>query len=210
MGGLIARAVVEDQALDPGNVEQLILLGTPNAGSSLGGLRFALEAAHVLAPDCGDAEYAKALLHGWRRSLVDGLGEAGGDLLPGSVFLTKLAARPRNPDVAYHVVLGTRGVLAEARLRALRAHLPALLGDRALARLTEPMVDAFLAGLDEVVDGRGDGAVSVARGRLEGVEPVLVPRDHLGLVRLRGLVGAPVEAGEHPVFAQIAAWLAGS
>src|SRR5262249_9703018 len=42
MGGLVARAVVEDPALDPGNVRTLICIGTPQKGSNLAGFRFAL------------------------------------------------------------------------------------------------------------------------------------------------------------------------
>jgi hypothetical protein len=41
-------------------------------------------------------------------------------------------------------------------------------------RFLGPRVDEVLADLDEVKRGKGDGAVSVGRGRLEGVDDVVV------------------------------------
>lgn len=209
MGGLVARAVAEDPALAPGNVRTLVLLGVPNRGSNLAGLRFGLEVADVLRT-AGDGPFGRALLEAWLAHLRDGLGEAGGDLLPGSVLLQELAARPRNPRVDYHLVLGTRSLLTPAQLARLREQVAAPLAEGQLGRtgrLVQPLVEQWLHDLDELVDGRGDGAVSVERGRLPGVEPVLVPFDHQGLVRRRGLLGAVAPDAEHPVFAQVAEWL---
>lgn len=205
MGGLVARAIIEDARLDPGNVEQLILIGTPNQGSKLAGLRIVLEAAHLL-PE-GIEQFGEAVLARWLESLRDGLGEAGGDLLPDSVFLRELAARGRNPRVDYHVVLGSRSVLSEAQRTQLAALVGSGLGRSTLTEVLRPKLEHWLADLDEVVDGRGDGAVSLARGRLDGIEPVIVPLDHLGLVRVRGVLGPSIPADQHPVFARIAAWL---
>src|SRR5262245_4283227 len=109
MGGLVARAVVEDQALDPGNVRVLVMTGTPNEGSNLAGFRFALELADALRELRSDELRGSADAGPFARALVlaaidhfrDGLGEAGGDLLPGSVCLQHLAARSRNPRVEY-------------------------------------------------------------------------------------------------------------
>jgi len=206
MGGLVARAVVEDKALDPGNVRTLILVGVPNSGSNLAGFRFALEVADVLR-DAGTAGFARELLAIVIDHWQDGLGEGGGDLLPGSVFLDKMAQRGRNPRVEYHLVLGTRSVLREEQLGPVQQAVKERLADRGLAKVVRPRLERWLGDLDELVDGKGDGAVSVARGRLEGVEPVLVPLDHHGLVRLRGLLGRVERAERHPVFVRIAAWL---
>jgi len=207
LGGLVARAVVEDPALDPGNVRTLVLTGVPNGGSNLAGFRIGLEAAAVLR-DAGGAEtYARELLAAVVDHWRDGLGEAGGDLFPGSVCLARLAARERNPKVDYHLVLGTRSVLREEQLAEVQKAVRAALGDRSLAKVVRPKLERWLADLDELRDGAGDGAVSVARGRLPGVEPVLVPLDHLGLVRLRGLLGRVEKPDEHPVFVRIAEWV---
>ena len=206
MGGLVARAVVEDEALDPGNVRTLILTGVPNSGSNLAGFRIALEVADVVR-DAGTEAFARELLSIVIDHWQDGLGEAGGDLLPGSVCLGKMAQRGRNPRVEYHLVLGTRSVLREQELGSIQQAVKDALADRGLAKVVRPRLERWLGDLDELVDGKGDGAVSVARGRLDGVEPELVPLDHHGLVRLRGLLGRVEKAEEHPVFVRIAAWV---
>ena len=209
MGGLVARAVVEDPELDPGNVRTLVLSGTPNRGSDLAGFRFVLEAADVLRdveePKHFASELLDACIDHWR----DGLGEAGGDVLPGSVFLTELAARSRNPRVDYHLVLGTKSLLQAAQLEAVRREATARLRGHTVGDLVRPRLDAWLSHLDELVDGRGDGAVSVVSGNLDGVETLLVPLDHLGLVRARGVFGSSVAPEDHPVFRSVAAWVEG-
>jgi pimeloyl-ACP methyl ester carboxylesterase len=204
MGGLVARDAVEDPELDPGNVEVLVLIGTPNAGSNLGGLRFGLEAAQFVRDSADLDRFGEALLGGMREHLLDGVGEAGGDLLPGSVFLTRMAARERNPRVRYHLVLGTRSVLSAAQFERLRETVAAAAGRQRWSRVARPRIEAWIADLDELVDGAGDGAVAVARGRLEGVESVLVDLDHLGLVRRRGLLG---RSEEQPVFELVRGWV---
>lgn len=206
-GGLIARAVVEDPALDPGNVRTLVLLGTPNQGSGLAGFRFALELADVLREVDGERRFAEELLEAVIDHWRDGLGEAGGDLLPGSVCLERLSRRERNPNVRYHVVLGTRSVLQPGQLAAVRDAVRARLAAAELGQVVRPRLEAWLDGLDELVDAKGDGAVSVVRGALPGVEPVLVPLDHVGLVRRRGLLGAVRPGEPHPVFELVRQWL---
>lgn len=205
MGGLVARSVIENERLDPKNVQTLVMLGTPNRGSDVASLRCVLEAYQVLrdtsAPSA--AELGEAIVEHWR----DGLGEAGGDLLPGSVFLQQLGARPRNPRVRYHLVLGTRSFLTERQLDALRDDARRRLGDDAVSRLVRPRLERWLADLDELVTGKGDGAVSVAAGALDGVSPLLVPLDHRGLVCRQGWLGT-CAAEDHPVFPHVADWIA--
>jgi hypothetical protein len=51
-------------------------------------------------------------------------------------------------------------------------------------------IDGYLGDLDELVRGRGDGAVSVKRGRLNGVEDtVLLDFDHLSMFTQDGSSG---------------------
>jgi hypothetical protein len=60
-------------------------------------------------------------------------------------------------------------------LRNTAGRVPMVAG--AAARL-----DGLLAEMDEVIDGKGDGVVSVERGRVEGVEDVVVlPFGHLSV-----------------------------
>ncbi len=208
MGGLVGRIAVEDPDLDPGNVELLVQIGTPNRGSNLACLRFGLDAAHLLQRPDGADSFGRGLYAAMQDNLVDGLGEAGGDLWPRSVFLAKVAAHGRNPRVAYRAVLGTRAPLSEAQLGALRQRAAAWLGAAARTRWLRPGVETWLADLDELVDGRGDGAVSVARGSCAGVEPVLVRLDHVALIRRHGVLSRTAPSAPHPVFACVEQWLA--
>ncbi len=205
-GGLIARAALEDPALDPGNVQRLVLIGVPNAGSDLAALRALIEAWHVVRGIDDVRHAARDLLASTLLHWTDGRGEAGGDLLPGSVFLQQLAARERNARVQYHAVLGTRSLLTEEQLTNTTAAVRRLLGSEA-GEVVLPKLQRWLDDLDELVDGQGDGAVSVAAGALPGVEPVLVPVDHRGLVRTKGLLGPAIPADEHPVFRRVAEWV---
>ena len=207
-GGLIARAMLENERLDPGNVEMLIQIGAPNRGSKLAGLRFALELDDLLGAGADRDGFARALLAGMRANLIDGLGEAGGDLLPGSVFLERLARGARNPRVRYRLVLGTRSLLSAEQLAELRGRADTLLDSSRASRVLRTKLVAWLEALDELIDGRGDGAVAIERGSLEGVQPVFVPLDHVGLLRTKGLLGRIEDAHAHPVFTQVRAWLA--
>jgi pimeloyl-ACP methyl ester carboxylesterase len=207
MGGLVARAVLEDPELDPGNVTRLLMIGTPNRGSRLAGTRIALDAARVLRESRGTEDYADALREHVVAALRDGLGEAGIDLLPDSVFLTRLERCERNPNVAYHLVLGTRAPLDRVMLATVGGLVLSRFARLDGSEILLPKARRFVADLDELIDGSGDGAVSVARGRLAGVEPVLVPLDHVGLVHRRGILAAVPDGEPHPVFAQVARWL---
>jgi hypothetical protein len=193
-GGLIAREVVESRSLDPGNVTRLVLVGTPNGGSPLAGLRVVVEAWALGKRVANGHDGAFAA------GFVDGLGEAGGDLQPGSVFLRRLAARPPNPRVVYHVVLGTRAPFAAADVERVQRVVEASLQRSGVGRLLQRKVAAWFADLDEVVDGRGDGVVSVARSSLPGVTPLLVPLRHDELLALR-------DGRDQPVFAFLASVL---
>ncbi len=176
MGGLVARACIESPELDPGNVEQLIMVAPPTQGAQLARVAVATDVwEHWLSRREGDC---------WTRvhdSFVDGLGEAGSDLCPGSTFLTDLNARPRNPRVKYTLLLGTAASLRDDQMNwllatARTARLAA--SDDAADQIKA--VESLLVDLDELVDGRGDGVVSVERGRLSNVaDTVVLPFGHL-------------------------------
>jgi pimeloyl-ACP methyl ester carboxylesterase/GNAT superfamily N-acetyltransferase len=179
MGGLVARAAIEDPVLDPGNVMQLIMVGTPNHGSQL--------ACFPGGPDCADA-FARHREGGlddvFRNATIDGLDEACEDMRPESRFLRKLNARDRNPHVRYSLLLGTGGPLTEESLAELQAKVAAAVDQNRIARFFGPRVENPLSDFDEVVCEKGDGAVAVKRARLEGVDDtVLLPFSHLTITR---------------------------
>ncbi|MCA8941249.1 MAG: alpha/beta hydrolase [Planctomycetes bacterium] len=169
MGGLVCRYMLETPGLDPGNVDTLIMLGTPNQGSRLARLRSTIDVAEFLR-DLGERPKLMS-------TFLDGLGEAGWDLWPESALLTELAKRRRNEAVEYHLILGDRGVMSGAARDALRDELLP-----ECHRVYREKLRGWFDDLDEIVDGAGDGAVSLERGRLDGVEEVVVPFGHRALL----------------------------
>lgn len=165
MGGLVARACIEDPDLNPGGVRRLIMVAPPNHGSHLA--RFAV------SPDLWEHWLGRTKGGPWRRSvdaMVDGLGEAASDLVPGSLFLTELNRRERAEGVEYTILLGTAGGgVRPWHLSLARAANRQLARRKSSAAPWCDLADEWLGELDEIVRGRGDGAVSVERGRLEGV-----------------------------------------
>lgn len=178
MGGLVARAVVEDPKRDPGNVRQLILVGTPNHGSQLAHFGFALELWEHLS-----VKEKREPVERFYRAVEDGLGEARADLRPGSAFLRALNDRPRNPRVRYSLLLGSGALLPESALELARVSIRRAGERNRFVRFFGAKVDTYLADLDEVVAGKGDGAVAIKRGRLAGVaDTVILPFDHLSML----------------------------
>ena len=118
MGGLVARACVEDSALDPGTVDQLIMIAPPSHGTLI---------AHVaVASDLWEHWIGRAegsCWTRWRDSVIDGLGEAADDLIPGSPFLTELNGRPRHPRIRYAIFLGTGAGVSQDEMIWMRAAL---------------------------------------------------------------------------------------
>lgn len=182
MGGMVARACLEDPLYDPGNVDRLIMLAPPTHGTLLA--RFAVGTdiyEHWISRKKG-APWTRV-----RASIVDGLGEAGDDLCPDSKFLVELNSRPRNPGIRYSIFLGTGATMSEPQIEWIRdsvcGHLAKLPGGDGTAESLE----AFLSDIDELVEGKGDGVVAVKRGRLEGVSDTLImPFGHLAVTGKAG------------------------
>ena len=170
MGGLIARTVIEDPRLDPGNVRQLIMIAPPNHGSTLAHFSFGLDVWEYVLNDSRKSRDASLFY----AAVEDGLSQAADDLRPGSPLLNHLNARGRNPNVAYSIILGTKAPLTEADLALLQRRLAAAGRQSRWVRFFGSRLQTWLADLDEVVYGKGDGVVSVQRGRLDGVQDVVL------------------------------------
>ena len=181
MGGLVARAVIEDPEFDPGNVRRFIMVATPNQGSQLAYFPAGLDWVEHRQQDDDEAEGL------FRRSAADGLNEAALDMWPESRFLRTLNARDRNPHVRYSLLIGTRGPLSEDGVDELREQIRTRIDDYKLLRLVRPRIEEALEDLDEFTVNQGDGAVAVKRARLEGVEDTeLLHFTHLALTREAG------------------------
>lgn len=177
MGGLVARSFVESPAY-AGQVDRLILLAPPNQGSRYARWNCFSEIAEHYWLWRNDPNWH------WTWPFVDGVGEAGRDMQPGSAFLTELNARPRSPSVRYTIIAGNRncgwrycaeslqfvaGTIPDLRIEAddkLRNGLT-----RLAARLRERPAAT-------------DGLVRVSNVELAGVDDfVIVPADHATIVR---------------------------
>jgi pimeloyl-ACP methyl ester carboxylesterase len=179
MGGLVARAVIEDPQLDPGNVTHLIMLGTPNQGSLLARIAYGMDLLDHAVPDPERSDVSR-----FYAAVEDGLSEATVDLQPESTFLHDLNARGRNPHVRYSIFLGTGGRFTRQQIDTARAGLATAKAKSEVAGLLAPRVDETLADLEEVIHGLGDGVVAVKRGKLAGVDDVIVLEfTHLGVLQ---------------------------
>ena len=181
MGGLVSREMLTNPELGYAEsatagktpaVKHLIMLCTPNHGSPLAHVRFAVE----LRDQCMRLFNGSGhLLSGF----VDGTGEAGTDLAPGSDFLKTLNARPNPVGVTFTIIAGVASPLSKEKLDHLAANAAAE-PDAAKRGMLEKFQDA----MTEVAAGAGDGCVSVSSAKLEGVSDfVTVSGTHLSTVR---------------------------
>lgn len=182
MGGLVARDALTraeyyacpDARDTYPRVDRLIMLGTPNSGSHLAHFRWVMEIR-----DCA-VRFATAGRDHWSvllTGLVDGDGQAGQDLLPGSDFLTELNSRPAPAGVRMTLIEGevSSGLLAWTcqSLDERREGRP-LVG-RACATAA-----GWIQGLARFL---GDGAVPAWSVGLEGVEDIVTAAaDHRSMV----------------------------
>jgi pimeloyl-ACP methyl ester carboxylesterase len=201
MGGLISRDaltrpdVYNGQArghTDLPDVERLIMLGTPLAGSPWARLRAVAEIREQIERWADSDGKNPRVLLGF---MSDGVGQAGADLLPGSAYLTDLDTRPWPSGVRITVVVGT--VTPQDGLDLTWAKrstvLRKVLGDRDTDRL--------VAGIDDLTQSLGDGVVSVESATPESLpEPadiVRVEASHRGMLTRLGIEqGVRVLVGE--------------
>jgi len=194
MGGLVARDALTNEAIYNGaarghedlpDVHRLVKVGTPSKGSAMASLRIFGEwrehAERWLTRNDRDEKSALA-------PLVDGRGEAGRDLTPGSAYLEELNARERPRGVEIVLIVGEAAALEDSG----RAALERVGGERLASTVEDllaqvgdgvvPVESALWEGADEVVRVRGAHRTMLVRA---GVEQWA-----------RGLAGKPPARGE--------------
>jgi pimeloyl-ACP methyl ester carboxylesterase len=179
MGALLARAYVEDPQAYAGDVSSLILIAPVNHGSTLAKAQTFLQLLHgVQAVE--SKKSAAALSH-----LGDGLGEAAADITPGSAFLKTLNRRPRREGVDYHILAGDVGIVTRDVRQKVESQIASMRRSAGLlGGLTRLAAADMEARLDEVSNGTGDGCVSIASTRLEGVDDhITIHANHAELIR---------------------------
>ncbi len=169
MGGLVARRVIEDPGLAPGDVTRLIMIAPPNHGSALARGSRGMDVAEYVLSAARRQESGPIA-----GAFLDGLAEAGLDLRPDSEFLRALNARPRNPHVKYTIFAGSGAPLRSQALDVAQHWLNRAANESPYARITFEELDVRVDDLEELVRGKGDGAVSLASARLDGVDDFVV------------------------------------
>jgi len=109
MGGLVSRDMLTNplfsyyKKVESGSVPRvasLIMVGTPNHGSEFVRLRIFTEIRDQLHHLFQEETH-------WLNCILDGAGEAGIELLPGSLFLTRLNSRPPPDNLKMEVIAGS-------------------------------------------------------------------------------------------------------
>ncbi len=173
LGGVVARAVVEDPELNPGNVTQLLMIAPPNHGSALASLGHeARPAAELEAPE----EQVAVRLS--QKLLQAAIGPAAEQLQLDSRFLCELNARSRNAEIHYAIFLGDKAPLPAGTAKMWSVAAEESDREWRWTRWVGDGVKRRLSDLAEIREGDGDGVVSLASGRLEGVTDVVVLHFH--------------------------------
>lgn len=189
MGGLVTRDVLTRDAYYAGDgsggerfptVDRFIMCGTPNHGSAMARLQGISELRDQVARFArGDGV--------WGGHRLDGAGEAGRDLLPGSAFLEDLNDRPLARDVRHTIIAGRVSPVGGDEAGRVGRRVQDFV-DRAGA--PSWLRDAF-GDFDEraemavgrVARGLGDGLVTIDSARLDGVDDFhVVDANHATMV----------------------------
>ncbi len=180
MGGLVSREALTNPEFgyiekardgEVPEVIELILVGTPNHGSEFARFRVVTEFREQWI------RAARGEGH-WLRGILDGVGEAKIDLLPGSQFLTQLNARPHPEGVRMSIIAGIATHLDDEKIvefiTSTREKLP---------ENTHSMLKALERALRSATHGWGEGLVTVSATRLDGVPLQTVRGTHLSMIR---------------------------
>ncbi len=180
MGGLVARDLLTRKAYYHGDgmggdrfpaIGRLVMIGTPNHGAPIARFRGVGEVGELISRWISGKGR-------WSDTLADGAGDAGRDLLPDSEFLRRLNARSNPDGTAYTIVAGRVSPVSRDEVQGIMDRLQRLAGDDAPVGLS-----GVSRALQAMVNGLGDGLVSINSARLEGVtDMVTAEADHIGLI----------------------------
>jgi pimeloyl-ACP methyl ester carboxylesterase len=180
MGGLVAREMLSSPWLLARDrsasgvlprIHRLILVGTPNHGSYLARFRVFAEVR----------EQAVHLVKGeyhWLLPILDGTGQAGTDLLPGSDFLQALNQQNHPENLKILVIAGIMSPLQRDGARQMIQKLSAHLSPDG-----KKVLDRIAVQVHSVFNDLGDGAVSLDSATLDGIPLETVPGTHLSIIR---------------------------
>lgn len=180
MGGLVAREMLTLPALSYADkvdkkalpaVLHLILVGTPNHGSELARFRIFTELRDQMVNLFSEKYHPL-------QGILDGAGEAGIDLMPGSTFLESLNRRPHPPNVNMLVIAGSMSPWQKNEIERFARDLEVKLPEDTRVAAKE-MEKVLLLVSNEV----GDGLVSVRSAGLSGVPLRIVQGTHLTMIR---------------------------
>ncbi|NOG55028.1 MAG: alpha/beta fold hydrolase [Planctomycetes bacterium] len=181
MGGLVSREILTNPQYYAGHgsgheiypdVQRLVMVGTPNHGSTLAKLRIATE----IREQFERALSGEGLLLG---ALYDGSGEAADDLKPGSPYLTELNSRPMPDGVHLTIIAGMASPITADAVSELEQRLKGITPDA----MNEPLDETGQA-FTELVGGVGDGCVTLDSARLDAVDDfTMVDGNHLSMIR---------------------------
>jgi len=180
MGGLVSRETLTNpefdylekaRNLEVPKVVELIMVGTPNHGSEFVRFRVLAEFREQwIRADRGEGH--------WLRGILDGVGEAKIDLLPGSQFLTELNARPHPEGVRMSIIAGIATPLDDEKIAGFITSIREKLPEN-----THSAMKNLERALQSATHGLGDGLVTVSSTRLEGVPHQTVSGTHLTIIR---------------------------
>jgi len=162
------RAEESEQAPE---VASLTMVGTPNHGTQLARFRvFGEVRDHFVRLQKGEAN--------WLGTVIDGAGEAKIDLLPGSLFLTRLNARPHPEGIDQFIIAGVTSPWSEHDINQWVGNW-----SQSVSVDQQEQVDALGNFMISMTHGLGDGLVSVESTRLEGVPHPTISGTHLSMIR---------------------------
>jgi len=180
MGGLVSREVLTNPDIsfwssvvekEVPEVLALVMVGTPNHGSELARFRVFGEIRDQWA-------HMTAGRGHWLRGILDGAGEAKIDLLPGSLFLESLNARPDPKGVKMMIIAGIASPWGKDEIENFVTTARKRIPTSRQENLRE-----FETFLHSMTEGLGDGLVTVDSTRLNGVAHKTVRGTHLSMIR---------------------------